>query len=970
MPIELVFLDWSQPALPRAARWLVERFRDGANLDLGEVIVCVPGAPVRRRLLELLVDEAAEKRLLLAPPEIVTPGHLPELLYEAKRPFASELTQQLAWVKVLKETAKDQLAPLVRSLPENDDLSAWLALGEMLGGLHRELSADGIDCEGVLKEAAQCDGFNERARWNLLADLERRYLRLLDSLQVWDKQTARLFAIEHRECATKKQIVLVGLVDLNRAQRQMLDLVAERVTGLVFGPNELNRVAKSCVGSPPHPGPLPRRGEGAGDGCAIVAGSFDEHGCLRPEAWQGYCVSLADEQIEIADGPGNQADAVVRAIARLDGRYAAEDIVVGVPDQRLAPYLRQKLEESNVPARYAGGMPLARTGPCQLLSEIADYLENRRFNDLAALVRHPAMTKWLAAQGIEKDWLTQFDRFYAGRLPAHAGDKLPGRLSDREDIRAVQAAVTGLLVDLLGRKKLLGKWADPILGVISAVYGIDLLDENLEPDRTIVLACGKIRDALKTHLELDESLAPSVTAAEAIRLVLRELQSEPAAPRADGEAIELLGWLDLIWNDAPVAIVTGFNEGIVSPAIGRDLFLPNALRQRLPVEDNERRLARDVYALGLIAASRERLHLIAGRRSAENDPLVPSRLLFTCGDGELAARVKRLFSPPPESSRRVLLPGSLRPGRDISNLPVPLADELAERPTFFRVTEFRSYLACPYRYYLRHRLKLEALADSASELDPAQFGSLLHDALMQFGKSEVRDSSDADEIRAELFLSLGQLAALQYGKAAQPAVQVQIELIKLRLAAFAERQAEWRSQGWRIKHVEIEFESDAEQKPAPFAVDGQTAFLCGRVDRIDENEQSGLWAVLDYKSSESAKKPNDTHRTADGWTDLQLPLYRHLVRGLDPPADVQLGYVLLPKDVRETGFSLAQWSDEQLREADEAARNVVRGVWRGEFQRKNPPPAGFEEFAAICQDGRFGAAAQTAAESNGEEADA
>ncbi|HKD36981.1 MAG TPA: hypothetical protein VKB78_09270, partial [Pirellulales bacterium] len=102
MPIERVFLDWSQAALPAAAQWLVERFAEGAEFDLGDVIVCVPGAPVRRRLLELLVEEAADRRLLLAPPEIVTPGHLPELLYEAKQPFASELTQQLAWVKVLK----------------------------------------------------------------------------------------------------------------------------------------------------------------------------------------------------------------------------------------------------------------------------------------------------------------------------------------------------------------------------------------------------------------------------------------------------------------------------------------------------------------------------------------------------------------------------------------------------------------------------------------------------------------------------------------------------------------------------------------------------------------------------------------------------------------------------------------------------------------------------------------------------
>ena len=329
---------------------------------------------------------------------------------------------------------------------------------------------------------------------------------------------------------------------------------------------------------------------------------------------------------------------------------------------------------------------------------------------------------------------------------------------------------------------------------------------------------------------------------------------------------------------------------------------------------------------------------------------MPSRLLFACGDGELAARVKRLFGSPPESSRRVLLPGSLRPGRRniehagaAARRAARTADDSSASPSS------EAYLACPYRYYLRHRLKLEALADTASELDPAQFGSLLHDALMQFGSSEARDSTTPAEIRGgTVSMSLGQLAAMQYGRVSQPAVQVQIELIKLRLAAFAERQAEWRGQGWRIKHVEIEFAATRrKQKPAPFAVDGQTALLCGRVDRIDENEQTGQWAVLDYKSSEAAKKPNDTHRDGDDWSDLQLPLYRHLVRGLDPPADVQLGYIQLPKDVRADRFQLAEWTDERIARkrmkqpatscgrlgrrisaAGESAAGVLRGICR------------------------------------------
>src|SRR5258707_14100926 len=74
MPIELQFLDWSKPALPQAARWLAERFGEATNLDLSEGVACVPGAPVRRRMVEFRDKVPAERRWLLAPAEIVTPG--------------------------------------------------------------------------------------------------------------------------------------------------------------------------------------------------------------------------------------------------------------------------------------------------------------------------------------------------------------------------------------------------------------------------------------------------------------------------------------------------------------------------------------------------------------------------------------------------------------------------------------------------------------------------------------------------------------------------------------------------------------------------------------------------------------------------------------------------------------------------------------------------------------------------------
>ena len=83
---------------------------EAGRLDLREVVVAVPGGQVGRRLLELLVAAADRGRALLIPARIITAGYLPELLYDAPKPFANELTQQLAWVECCKPRRGDALA--------------------------------------------------------------------------------------------------------------------------------------------------------------------------------------------------------------------------------------------------------------------------------------------------------------------------------------------------------------------------------------------------------------------------------------------------------------------------------------------------------------------------------------------------------------------------------------------------------------------------------------------------------------------------------------------------------------------------------------------------------------------------------------------------------------------------------------------------------------------------------------------
>ena len=924
MAIHRVFMGWDQPSLPAAADHLLSRFSACEGNSLEDTIVAVPGGRAGRRLEEILVHKAQSTQAGWIPPRIMTVGKLPEQLYVAKLPFADELAQQLAWIEALKTVEYDELANLISALPADDDLAAWLALGEMLARLHRELAADGLDFNSVADCGLRIEGFQEQARWLALSEIQRGYLAVLDSLGLWDLQTARLFAIREAECRTDVRVVLVGTVDLNNAQRLMLDQIADRVTALIFAPREL-------------------------------ADRFDEHGCLKPDAWQDASLDLSDNQMEVVDGPGDQAAAVVRWMAGLEGRFAAEEITVGVPSEDVIPYLEQQLEACGIPARYGVGRPISRTGPYRLLNVAADYLESGRFPELAALVRHPAIDSWLADEATRGDWLTEMDAYYSSRLVAVLNKRKLAGTKHGSALEDVCRAVEGLLERLRGAaRRPLSDWSEPIVELLLAVFGCATLDPNVDAQRTVLLACEKIHAVLRKYQSLHDysRLEPSVTGAEALRLVLRGAQGESVAAKAERDAVELLGWLELPLDDAPALVVTQFNEGTVPASVNADLFLPNQLRHELGIEDNDRRWARDVYALSAIVASRPEVKLISGRRTADKDPLRPSRLLFACDDQTIASRAIKFFAERESLSDPNILPGGIRPGQAVPKLETPLPEPLAAPVTAMRVTEFRDYLACPYRYYLRHRLKLAEMADSDRELDGRAFGSLAHDVLKEFGETPVAESTDAVRIAAWLSESLDRNVARQFGEAPLAAVRVQVEQLRLRLARFADWQAEWREQGWRIEHVEIE----PANGNASLIVDRTPMILHGRIDRIDWNEESGEHLVFDYKTSDSAKTPEATHRKKGQWIDLQLPLYKYLTMAMGIEGPIQLGYIVLPKDTAKTGPLLAEWSDDDLSSAIGVAEDVVRSVRAQSFwPPASPPPDFSEQFAAICRDNQLGA---------------
>jgi ATP-dependent helicase/nuclease subunit B len=666
---------------------------------------------------------------------------------------------------------------------------------------------------------------------------------------------------------------------------------------------------------------------------------------------------------------------VARELDRLGGRYRADQITIGIPDESLAPSLDRKLRQHGLSTRFVGGRTLGSSGPVQLLRAVAAYLSAGDFPSFAALVRHPDLFDWLSkcleskqpateaassplpsplsadapassASQYTLDLLGQLDTYYNERLPSDF-DLGQITISGNRIVASMTRLTKSLLEPLLARPAPVGRWLAPLRELLGKVYGQAELHCDNPADRPTRDAFNQLARSLEQLENVPAELVPVLSASETISLALEKLASVPVPPPRDPAAIEMLGWLELPQDDAPVLIVTSYNEGLVPSYIDADLFLPEPICRELGVEDNDRRYARDAYATSVLLHAREQVKFIVARRNVGGDPLTPSRLLFAADRETVARRALRIFSEENESLPASVPPCAL-PAQ--SRLPIPPAEAPAEPRERFSVSSFKSYLECPYRYYLRHVLRLVDLSDKAQELEANHFGSLLHDVLDELGRDEsMRGVDSPEQIEAFLGDQLSQKAKQRFHSRNRGAIAVQLEQLRKRLEHFARWQAERVRGGWVIEHVEKSLE-------ARWEVDGRPVILHGRVDRIDIHQASGEAMVFDYKSGDSASTPEQAHRRRkQDWIDLQLPLYRHLAAAAGIQGEARLGYIALPKDVTKIGHLPAQWSVAELSEADETARWIIRQVRANCFEpmSQDVKPT-WDTFAAICQSRSLG----------------
>lgn len=909
------FLPWDRPLLPQAVEYLAGDWNGDGPLDLGHVLVVVATKQAGRRLREALAAHAARRGRAVFSPRVMTPDGLAAAAAE-EGDTAGRLESLLAWTDVFRTVELDEIRDVFPVDPPERNFAWALRLAQDFTRVQGKLAEAGLHLRDVAARAGE--NFPEVERWRQMGELESRHVDVLGTLGLRDGVTAKIErAMTPVLPDGVSRIVVIAVADPVPLAVETLAVHARQVPVeiVVFAPES-------------------------------EAALFDHWGRPDSVGWNARELVLPEfeRRVQVC------ADATAQAerVAALAGNYRDEDgvLAVGVADAEVLPSLeteirRAKLEPFNPEGRSRRGDALY-----QMLAALAGLAHDDSSATVAALVRGPDFLEYLAVQSGESfsaaRFLEAFDRLMMSHLPP-----------DLAEMRRHQSAPPELAaVAELRRMLTKGVFPENAAAVLTKLFAGRRLERSRPAESAAIEAAGDWAN-VTAEIRAAAGNFRDVTNGEwwelALRLYGESVQFEEKAVGA----VELQGWLELLWEDAPHLVVVGLNDGRVPEAVVGDPFLPESLRERLGMKTNAARFARDAYLLQAMAQSRAaagRLELLLGKMAATGDPLRPSRLLLKCADRELPRRVEFLFGAV-ETSR--VTPPWQRPWR--------LKPPRVASPTRLGVTAFRAWLDCPFRFYLSRVLQMQAVDPTKSELDELDFGILCHAALEAMGlNAAVRDSTDAKTIREFLLHELNRKAEQQFGRELTLPLIVQLESARQRLSRLADVQAQTRGEGWVTMHVEKKFELKI----------GELTVVA-KIDRIDRHETTGAFRVLDYKTSDKPVNPVEAHlrpvrrdetpnafaEYAEGerrmvWKDLQLPLYLRALAG-EFPGEITCGYFNLPKAATETGIALWEGYTRDLAEsAWRCAEGVATAIGEGRFWPPNENVrAEYDDFVALFHGG-------------------
>ena len=570
-------------------------------------------------------------------------------------------------------------------------------------------------------------------------------------------------------------------------------------------------------------------------------------------AWQ-YPVSPLGERLQFVPAMGREQEAQA-AVAQVGEwlQTGLRRIALIAQDRLTARRVRALLERENVLVSDETGWLLSTSRAAAAVDSVIETAAGNAYHrDLLDLCKSPFVFSDIPEDGCKraifsletvireasvKSGLPSIRRCF---LQSDVEDKSSGlALLDR-----VEAATTLLrskptsLASWLGR---LHKALD-VLGALTPLKNdvagqalLDLLETRREEliGNTAQFSFNAWRDWLNREFEAasfrDSGIASPVVVTPLNAVCLRRFE---AALLLGGDARQL----------APAGHGEFFNQ-----SVRREL----GLRTR---EDGERELRRDLELL--LAVVPQVTVTWQSMRDGEANLLAP--------EFSLLSTLHRLAWQ--DDLHRRPLPSRGEPVPDTTTAPVATQQAAPAAPPELipqrlSVSGYVSLVACPYRFFVRHVLRLGEMDEVSEEMEKSDYGELVHRVLERFHSQYPVVSACP---RNEALEGLQRCVDEVFG----PAVEANFLATGWRLrwekhlVDYLDWQRGQEAKGWRWFGAEMRVSRVLQLD------NGELVELYGRIDRIDRNENGAAGVALyDYKT-QSAKSIKD--RLKD---DVQLPAY-------------------------------------------------------------------------------------------------
>ena len=914
------YLNWDRPLLSLSTEWLLSLSSE-RSLDLSDTLILLPTQQSGRRLREALAVTIGKGGGGLFSPRMATPSIL--LSSDGAQNLTDELACIWHWVHILQTQNLKHFHALFPRIPPRVDFNWCRLIARSLHELRGRLVDAGLDCASV----ASMDCCEEKGRWQELVELESAYRMSLQNVGLMDLHDAkRELAASPELPSSVKRIFLMGVTDLTPLLQTALEKLIKKgitVELIVFGPLD-------------------------------EKGLFDEWGRPIPVEWIDRKLPLNTEQLH----PALDEKAQAKGIAEVLKRYASkvyDTAAVGVADARVIRHLEHELSQLDIRNFNPAGEALKRSSLYAFMKSLLVVMQNPTFTNSDILLRLPDSWTWLAGMDefIEPtQLLAGLDELRERHIPssliaATNLDFVKGNEAENISRRIMARSALRLLQNQLQTFSR-GHFSEKLLAFLKASFeGREFCEGNFKD-----IIWRKMFILLKERLvKLDAAIPTSEKSNPVVELtlLLDSIGRESMVAERSSLTIALQGWLELAWEDAPHLLVTGVNEGVLPESTFGDRFLPEGLRKQLGLRSNEERFSRDAWLLELLLSVRGkqgRVDFFLGRQRCSGDPLKPSRLLFRCDDAELPERVNHLFSP--------LAPLKQAPAWSV---PWKLSCAVETPLENLSVTSMGDYLSCPYRFFLKHVMRMQTLDIDQRELDPRGFGNLIHDVLDAYGAEKTMTQVQKPELIQQYFSkTLKDQVRHKFGDQISLPLIVQSEIALKRLSVVAKIQSDEMKEGWVIIGTE---------EPFDLTING--IVVRGRIDRIEKNKNTGEVRVLDYKTSNTSNDPIKKHwalfneekhedwvrdyarfdieSKSYRWIGLQLPLYALALKQKYPA--ISFGFFNIPEVGSDVGIKLLGPCDSQLLSAaHRCAEGLVADVKAGRFWPPSPKPE-YEDYDSI-----------------------